>query len=124
MATIPTWVKLVVPLLLGVLAAATVWFILPTMWYGCDIEPQGGGGGFARGMFVLVTVPAVFVVTTVATSLTFSLMPNRQRWAPYATVVVAVLVVLVSITVVHDPGGEYPNPKCPSGTPPWARILG
>ena len=124
----PTWVKLVVPFVLGVLAAVAVWFILPMMWYGCDVEHMSAGGRFARTFVMVAATIGVFLVTAIATTVTFMLIPKRRSWAPYATVgaavVVAALVVLVSITVVHDPDRQRPNRKCPNGTPPWSRVLG
>lgn len=124
-----TWVKLVVPFVLGVLAATAVWHTLPRMWYGCDVERMSAGEGFARTFVMMEATFGVFVVTAVMTLMAFWLMRSGQRWwAPYAAgaaaVVVAVIVVLVSITVVHDPNRQTPNRKCPNGPLPWSRLLG
>lgn len=126
---VPTWIKLVMPFVLGLLAAVAVWCILPMMWFGCDVEPPGVSQKISRGVVLLAVVAVVFLVTVVLTSMAFSSV-MRTRWArsPYfvigAAVAIAVLVVLVPVLVVNDPGSYGPNSKCPNGTrSPWSRMV-
>lgn len=118
----PTWAKVLVPVILGMLATMAVWVILPAMWETCDI-----GSGFARGWSLLVALPATFVVTVAATALTFAITTRIPRtWAGYfavaASVVVAVVVVVVAIAQVYSSEGYAPSPSCRNGVPSWWHL--